>query len=118
MSNDKEPEESFLGRSSFEYKNSKEPNKDIKVLMCDHQVEGQIEPGYFIISKPANPKEHENMGDEKIGKEEVMVFVPEQCLERMACHLDMIKRKRYELQQEEAMGGRRAPTSYKPDLSR
>ncbi len=118
MSNNKAPTKSYLGRSNFTYQNSEEPDKNIRVLMCDHEVEGQIEPGYFIISKPANPKDYENMGDEKIGSEEVMVFVPESCLERMACHLDMIKRKRHELQQEEAMGRIEAPINFKPNINK
>ena len=102
MSNGKEPSESYLGRASFVYENTKEPGKNVRVLMCDHEVEGNIKSGYFVISKPGKPEDYKNMGSEKIGKKEVMVFIPEQCLERMACHLDIVRRKRNELQQKEA----------------
>ncbi len=116
MDNNKGPIESFLGKSNFTYQNRADPSKNVKALMCDHEAEGKIEPGYFIISKPVNPQDHENMEDEKIGSGEVMVHIPEQCLERMANHLDIVKRKRHELQQQEAIEERRAPISYKPNL--
>lgn len=118
MSKNTTKKEGYLGKSSFEFRDLKDPDRDTKVLMCDHEAGGKLELAYFVIGKPTTPQQQQNLEDEKLGEGQIMVCVPEECLERMFWHYEAIMRRRVALQQGGLIEQGGGPRRYQPRLER